>query len=514
MSAGTTPVIGLEEITKAYPGVVACDDVNIDLRAGEIHAVVGENGAGKTTLMAILYGLQRPDSGRIVVDGAAIELGSPRDALAAGIGFVQQHFSLIPTLTVAENLVLALRGDHARVRFDDAAKRVRELSAEFGLEIEPNARIEDLSVGHQQRAELLKALARDTRVLILDEPNALLTAQEWEELAAVLRRLAQRGVGIFLISHKLDDVLALADRVTVLRRGRVVDTMPASDATSESIAELMIGKLAVEAAAEAIIAGADPTVHAGDAPVLEVTDLWVRGERGTDVVKGVTLSLRAGEVLGIAGVEGSGQVELTEALFGARPLERGTVHLRGEDISARTLKDRQARGMSYVPADRRDAGLVGALSVAENTALATIGHAQFSRFGVLRPGAMRKRANELIEEFDIRVPTCDVAVSTLSGGNQQKVLLAREMSRDLSVLVCCYPTWGLDFAAAESIRGQILKLRQAGAAILYESVDLDELLRVTDRIAVLHHGRLTGELPTSEATAERLGLLMTGSVAA
>jgi simple sugar transport system ATP-binding protein len=505
-TSGTRPLLSLEGITKAYPGVVANDGISLDLFAGEIHALVGENGAGKTTLVGAIHGLHQPDAGRILLDGEPVTMPSPRAALARGLGYVQQHFSLIPTLTVAENLVLALRGSPQAVGIGEAADRIEELGERYGLRVDPHALVADLSVGLQQRAELLKALAREARVLTLDEPNSLLAPQEWDELERVLRRLAESGVGILLISHKLDEVLRVADRISVLRRGRLVATLPAAEATEQQLAELMVGTLQ-----QPVTRDGASRPRAGE-PLLVVEDLWVEGDRGEDAVAGVTLTARAGEVLGIAGVEGSGQVELTEALCGARPMKRGTIRLDGRDISSAGVRERRALGLAHVPADRREGGLVGTLSVAENLALPTIG--EHGRFGFLDRRAIRHRAEELIGTFDVRVPGPDTLVNALSGGNQQKVVLARELSRPLRVLLCCYPTWGLDVAAAAAVQRQVLALRDRGAAVVYASVELDELLAVTDRIVVLNRGRIAGEIATAEATADRLGLMMAGARAA
>ncbi len=502
------PVLRLEGITKAYPRVVANDGVNIDLRAGEIHSIVGENGAGKTTLMGIAYGLQRPDAGRTLVDGQPVGIRSPRDALDLGIGYVQQHFSLIPTLTVAQNLVLALRTSADRIAVRDGSARVRELSRRFGLDVEPDTVVEEVGVGQQQRAELLKALARNARVLLLDEPNALLTPQEWEELAGILRRLADAGVGIFLVSHKLEEVLRISDRISVLRRGRLVATIPAREATNLRLGELMVGDLsAAEAEPPASERPADGSA------LLEVDDLWVASDRGGHAVRGVSLSIHAGEVLGIAGVEGSGQVELTEALAGARAASRGAIRMDGRDVTGMSLQARRRAGAGHVPADRATTGLIPTLSVADNLLLPVAGAPPFSRWGVLNRRAARDRARALIDRFDIRVPGPDVPAGALSGGNQQKLILARELSGQPRILLCCYPTRGLDFAATQDVRREILSHRDEGAAILFASVDLDELLAMTDRILVLHQGSAAGEVRASEATAEQLGLLMGGAAA-
>jgi ABC-type uncharacterized transport system ATPase subunit len=503
-------MVSLEGITKVYPGVLACDRVDLEVRAGEVHVLLGENGAGKSTLMSVLFGLTHPDSGRILIEGQPVELRSPNDAVSNRIGFVQQHFSLIPTLTVAENLVLSLRAGAAAIGPREGAASVRRLSERYGLAVPPGARIEDLSVGLQQRAELLKALAHDARVLILDEPNSLLTPQEWEELASILRDLADGGVGLFLISHKLGEVVRVADRVSVLRRGRLVATVAASETTESKLAELMVGRLR-DATPGAVQAARQK--RPGEA-MLEVDGLWVRDERGADVVKDVSLVARAGEIVGLAGVEGSGQVELIEALAGVRAAQRGTVRLAGRNIGGAGVARRRELGVAHVPADRRNAGLIADLTVAENIVLPQVGEDPYSRLGVLRPGVIRERARGLIGEFDVRVPGPDVAAGALSGGNQQKVVLARELSRPLRAVLCCYPTWGLDVAAAAAIQRHVAALRDKGAAVLYASVDLDELLAVTDRLVVLHNGALTGELPSAEATAEQVGLLMGGRQAA
>ncbi|MBK5232130.1 MAG: ABC transporter ATP-binding protein [Thermoleophilia bacterium] len=512
MNTATTPeappILVLDEITKAYPGVVANDRVKIDLKEGEIHAIVGENGAGKTTLVGTLFGLNRPDSGRILLDGEPIEVTSPRTALENGFGYVQQHFSLIPTLTVAENVVLALRGSDQAIGLAQGAARVEELGERLGLNLDPGAVIEELTVGEQQRAELLKALARETRILALDEPNALLTPQEWLGLEGVLRRLAESGVGLFLISHKLDEVVRLADRISVMRRGKLVATLVAGETNVEDLARLMVGDLDFTQPSGAREAG-----RSTQEVKLEVKDLCVRGDRGEQAVTDVSFVARAGEILGIAGVEGSGQVELTESLSGARRGLSGSVILGGEEIGSEDVKRRMDRGIGHVPADRRSSGLVGTLSVAENIVLPIVSSAPFSRGGLKRNSEIRRHAIDLIERFDIRVSGPDVLTDKLSGGNQQKVILARELSRPIEALICCYPTWGLDLASVASVQRQILELRDQGAAIIYASVELDELLAITDRILVLHRGRAAGEVVTAETSAEQLGLLMGGQAA-
>lgn len=504
----STPLLAARGITKTYPGVVANHDVSIDLRSGEIHGVLGENGAGKTTLMAIIYGLTTPDAGTIELDGAPIALGSPKEALAHGIGFVQQHFSLIPTLTVAENMVLSLSNSGEKISLGQGAERVRALSERYGLGVPPNAVVGSLSVGMQQRAELLKALARDARVLILDEPTSVLTPQEAQELIGLLSQLAADGMGIFLISHKLEEVLRLVDRVTVLRRGRLVATLDAAGTTQAQLAEMMVGTLS--------IIDTERHEHAprGETPRLRAEAISTRAEGMRGDVHDVSLELYPGEVLGIAGVEGSGQVELIEALAGVRPLSGGSVHLDSENISRLSVRERQSRGIAHIAADRHAAGFVATLSVADNLILPVANEREFSRGGVLRRGAIRQHVTELIEQYDIRVAGPDVLAGTLSGGNQQRVVVAREFSRNPSVILSCFATRGLDFASIAAVHDRVRTMRAKGAAIAFASVDLDELLTLSDRILVLYQGRVAGILDAREATSEKLGLLMGGGEAA
>jgi simple sugar transport system ATP-binding protein len=495
-----------DQITKSYPGVVANHEVSIDLYAGEIHAVLGENGAGKTTLMAIIYGLARPDSGEVRLDGTPLALHSPKDALSHGIGFVQQHFSLIPTLTVAQNMVLSLSNSGEKVSVGEGTERVRALSARYGLDVPPEALVSSLSVGLQQRAELLKALARNARVLILDEPTSVLTPQESAELSDLLTRLAADGVGIFLISHKLEEVLRIADRISVLRRGRMIGTVAAKTATQRSLAEMMVGELSD---APVVSAGHRPR---SETPRLVVENLSVRSESKRGEVHDVSLELFPGEVLGIAGVEGSGQVEMLEAMAGVRQVTHGRIRLDGDDISSLTVRQRQRRGIAHIAADRHAAGFVASLSVADNLVVPVAGDRRFSQGGILRRGAIRDFVKQAIEDFDIRVAGPDVEAGTLSGGNQQRVVIAREFSRQPSVVLSCFATRGLDFASIVAVHERVRAMRDAGAAVAYASVDLDELIALSDRILVLYQGRVAGIVDAEGATSERLGLLMGGSV--
>jgi ABC-type uncharacterized transport system ATPase subunit len=502
-------LVRIEEVTKAYPGVLANDGVSLELKTGQIHAVVGENGAGKSTLMGMLYGLYRPDRGRILIDGVETDFTSPRDALAAGVAFVQQTFSLIPTLTVAENLVLASHGAGQPISLKESREKAVTLAERYGLQVRPGATVEELSVGERQQAELVKALAFSPRVLLLDEPTSVLTPQQATHLSTVMRQLASEGIGIFLITHKLEAVLADAVHVSVLRRGRMVGSMPSSEATTDTLATLMIGELAKRPEATT---DSKPRVR-GDV-VMAVEDVWVPSPRGEGhCLEGITLDVHAGEILGIAGVEGSGQVELTETLTGVRAAERGSIKLRDSVLSSGGVRDYQAAGVGHIPADRKGDAVVESMSVAENLVLPVADKAPFSRYGIVRRGAVRKHAEELIRAYDIRVPGPDTAVGALSGGNQQKVVVARECSREPLVTVACYPTQGLDFSAMEFVWQQLRNRRERGASVVLASSDLDELLDLSDRILVLHAGRIVGETRAEDATPEKLGLMMGGAEA-
>jgi ABC-type uncharacterized transport system ATPase subunit len=502
----TGPLLRMESISKAYPGVVANDDVSFDLRAGEIHALIGENGAGKSTLMAILFGLQRPDGGRILLDGKDVVISTPRDAIRHGIGFVQQHFSLIPTLTVLENIVLSRHfGTSGKSSRSYCLQRLREIEAEYDLGIDPGARIEGLSVAKQQKVELLKALILEPTILILDEPAALLSGDDVDQLNRILRRLAQRGYGIILIGHKLVDILSVAHRVSVLRRGRNVATLDAADASPAVLGKLIVGDL------KPFPERSVDRAQAGEA-VFIIQNLCVAGERSaaTHAVRDVTLSLRAGEILGVAGIVGSGQIELLEALAGIRPSDSGVVSLAGEDVTKLSIAARQDRGIAFIPPDRHRDGLVGSLSIAENLAIRPASKPPLPiRWGMLRSAVVAERSQQLIDRFDIRGAGHRAPVATLSGGNQQKTILARELDRDPRVVLCCYPTRGLDFAAASAVHEHLRSICDRGAAVIIASLDLDELVAVCDRIVVMQGGHLRGELPRGASEAD-VGLMLGG----
>ena len=495
-----TPAVRLRGITKRFGDLVANDHIDLDVARGEVHALLGENGAGKTTLMRILYGLTRPDAGAIEVDGQPVTIGSPRDAIAAGIGMVTQHFSLVVPMTVAENVALG-RSSGIRLDLDAARSRVREVGATFGVGVDPDARIADLSVGEQQRVEIVKALARDCRVLILDEPTAVLIPQEVEALFASLRRLVADGLAVVFISHKLGEVRAISDRVSVLRGGVLVGSAP-GDTDERELARMMVGRPTFG------VARADRAASDGAAepPLLRVEGLGAAGHQGLPALSGVDLSVAAGEILGVAGVSGNGQSELIEILSGMRRPTSGRVLVGEVDVTGAGPADVMAAGVGRIPEDRH-ASLVLDLSVALNLVLEHID--DFRTASGLDERRIEAHARSLIDRFAIRARPSD-RVGTLSGGNIQKVLLARVLSREPRLIVISQPTRGLDVGATEYVRGEILARRAAGAAVLLVSEDLDELLALADRLIVLYEGRIVGRMAVGEADPERLGLLMAG----
>jgi simple sugar transport system ATP-binding protein len=511
----SAPAIELRGIGVRFGAVEALRDVSLDLSPGERHAIVGENGAGKSTLMRVIFGLLPPDTGQIVVAGEPRAFTSPADAIALGVGMVQQHFELVATLTVSENVTLGRevtrRGGAIldRTGADDA---VRRLSEQSGLPIDPRARVADLSVAAQQRVEILKALYRDARVLILDEPTAVLSPAEARELWDTTERLADKGATVVFVTHKLDEVMANADRVTVLRRGERVFTARTAETTAGELAAAMVGGAAIPVPDSAPSSpGHRPPAAPNGAAGLSLRDVSVAGPRGV-AADGVTLDVASGEIVGLAGIDGSGQVELVEAILGLRPIHRGAVRVGGEEITSLPVADRRRRGIAFIPEDRHRRGLVLPFSCEENVILGRHKDARFTWAGrFLRRGAMRAFLEERTIAFDVRGALPGVPARSLSGGNQQKLVLARELATAPRVILASQPTRGLDFAASAFVHAALLRERDRGAAILLHSLDLDEILALSDRIAVMLRGRVVATLDRAAANATRVGAVMTGA---
>ncbi|MGH2933954.1 MAG: ABC transporter ATP-binding protein [Gaiellaceae bacterium] len=496
-------VLEARGITKRYPGIVADDQVDFDVRRGEVHALLGENGAGKSTLMNILYGLTKPDEGEIVVGGKPVAFSSARDAIAVGIGMVHQHFMLIPVMTVAENIVLGIEPTRDGILLDErgAEARVSAISKQFGLAVDPTALVSSITVGQQQRVEILKALYRGAEILILDEPTAVLTPQEAGELFEIVRSLKADGKSVIFISHKLNEVLEIADRITVLRRGRKIETVPREGATEASLARAMVGR-------EVLLRVDKAPAKPGDV-LLAVEDLHVRDDREIPKVRGLTFSVCAGEIVGIAGVDGNGQTELIEAITGLRKAESGTITVAGSayrDASAREMLD---AGVGHIPEDRQRRGLVLEFSIAENIALHDYAEPPDARWGWMFPKRLAARAARLIKEFDVRGGGPLTRAGGLSGGNQQKLVVAREIARDPKVLIAAQPTRGLDVGAIEYLHRRIVTERDEGRAVLLVSLELEEILSLSDRILVIYEGEIVGE-HTGDVSEQEIGLEMLG----
>jgi general nucleoside transport system ATP-binding protein len=496
-------LLELRGITKRFPGVVADDHVDFDLRRGEVHALLGENGAGKSTLMNILYGLYKPDEGEIRIRGKPVSFASAKDAIGHGIGMVHQHFMLIPVMTVAENIVLGQEPtrDGVLLDFDAARERVRHLSQTFQFAIDPDSRVEGISVGQQQRVEILKALYRSADILILDEPTAVLTPQEAQELFGILRTLVREGMSVIFITHKLNEVLELADRITVLRRGKKIDTVPREGATEEGLARMMVGR-------EVLLRVEKKPGVPGD-PLLEVRNLNVLDDRHLAAVRDVSFAIKAGEIVGIAGVEGNGQSELIEAITGLRHPESGEVVVGGQVITHESARRMLDAGIGHIPEDRQRRGLVLEFTIAENIALHDYCYPPDSRYGWLFPRRLVQRARQLIKEFDVRGGGPQTRAASLSGGNQQKLVAAREVARDPKVLVAAQPTRGLDVGAIEFLHQRLIEERDEGRAILLVSLELDEVLSLSDRILVMYEGRIVAE-HAAGATEAEIGVEMLG----
>jgi simple sugar transport system ATP-binding protein len=495
----------LRNITKRFGTLTANDSINLTLEPGEIHSLLGENGAGKSTLMNVLYGLLQPDEGQILIDDQQVKFDGPGDAMAAGIGMVHQHFMLIPVFTVAENVVLGNEPTSkiGSLDLDKARELVKEISDRFGFEIDPDAKIQDLPVGAQQRVEIIKSLARNAKVLVLDEPTALLTPQETDELMEIMRGLAKSGTSIIFITHKLREVQKVSNRITVIRQGKVVSS-PSPNSSSSELARLMVGR-------EVDLNVTRKTARLG-AETLVIRDLTVLDDRQHQMVDGVSFTVRDGEVLAIAGVQGNGQTELAEAILGLRKIHSGSIEVAGRDLTRSTVREVLEAGLGYIPEDRKKDGLVGDFTIAENLMLDGSYGVPFAK-GFQIDFANRDRiADELIKEFDVRTPSATTLAKQLSGGNQQKVVVARELSRELKVLVASQPTRGVDVGSIEFIHEQIIAARDAAKTVVIISTELDEVLALADRIAVMYRGKIVG-IVDAKTTREKLGKMMAGIAA-
>lgn len=499
-------VIEMCNITKEFPGIIANDNITLQLKRGEIHALLGENGAGKSTLMSVLFGLYQPEKGEIRKNGEVVTIKDPNDANALGIGMVHQHFKLVDVFTVLDNIILGVEPNTAGfLRKKQAREKVMSLSKTYGLNIDPDALVENITVGMQQRTEILKMLYRDNEILIFDEPTAVLTPQEIDELMAVMRGLANEGKSILFITHKLNEIMAVADRCSVLRKGKYIGTVNIADTTKEELSNMMVGrdvKLVVDKSE------ATPTDV-----VLEIDGMCVKGARGKkDAVHDVTLNVRAGEIVCIAGIDGNGQTEFVHALTGLTKVDSGSIKLLGEDITNKSIRHRNTHGISHIPEDRHKHGLVLDYSLEENLVLQRYFEPQFQKNGFIRFDAVRDYANDLIERFDVRSGQGAITTArSMSGGNQQKAIVAREMDRKHNLLVAVQPTRGLDVGAIEYIHNQIVNSRDNGTAVLLVSLELDEVMSLSDRILVMYEGEIVGELDPKTTTVQELGLYMAGA---
>ncbi len=490
------------DIVKRFPGVLANDKICLDVKAGEVHALLGENGAGKSTLMRQLYGLYQPDAGEIRIDGQVRVFRSPADAIRAGIGMIHQHFMLVPSLSVAANVALGLRSSREPVLdLDQVSKRIRELAQLYGLKVDPSAYVWQLSVGEQQRVEIIKALYRGASFIILDEPTAVLTPQEVNDLFATLRRMVGEGHGLVFISHKLHEVMAISDRVTVLRDGRMVGTRAIQTVTRNDLVQMMVGRE---------VKSLEPKPRAAGPVRLKVDGLHAMGDRGAEALRGVDLEIHAGEIVGLAGVSGNGQRELAQCLAGLRKIESGTLTLDGRDLTHAPLRQRMAAGQAYIPEERMRDGAIRDFSVQENLFLHEHASPAYTQGIFMNFAKMAAHARELVQAYSVKTPQLNTPIKSLSGGNIQKLILARELSRRPTVIIASQPTRGVDIGATEYIHQRLLEQRDAGAAILLISEDLDEARTLSDRIAVMYEGRIIGIVDRNQATVEQIGLMMAG----
>ena len=503
MSSDAPIVLEVRGLTKQFPGVLANDHINLKLKYGQVLGLLGENGAGKSTLMNLIYGLYAPDEGEILVNGQAVNINNPNDAIKLGIGMVHQHFQLVPVLSVTENIMLGTEsvvGPFLNKRV--AKKRILDISAQYGLHVDPDALVQDLSVGIQQRVEIIKALYRECKILILDEPTAVLTPQETEGLFEVMKTLTERGVSIIFISHKLKEVLRICDDLTVLRLGRVVGVADPRTTTQEMLASTMVGR-------DVLLQVEKDPAHMGEV-ILNIQDLTVLDDRGLQAVKNLALQVHEGEILGIAGVQGNGQTELIEAITGLRPIANGHIFLVDTEITHMSPRKVTETGISHVPEDRQKYGMVKAFSIRDNMRIQTYYAKPFSKGIVAEDEAIDEKAKAWIEAYDVRTPNIYVNIGSLSGGNQQKAVVAREFSRPSKLLIAAQPTRGIDVGSIEFIHNQLVKMRDSGVAVLLVSTELDEIMGLSDRIAVMYAGQIIDILPGEGADREKIGLLMAG----
>ncbi len=499
-------VIEMLNITKEFPGIIANDDITLQVKKGEIHALLGENGAGKSTLMSVLFGLYIPEKGTIKVQGKEVKINNPNDANDLGIGMVHQHFKLVHNFTVLENIILGVETvKNGFLKMDEARQRIVDLSKQYNLRVEPDAIIEDISVGMQQRVEILKMLYRENDVLIFDEPTAVLTPQEIDELMKIMKRLVEEGKSIIFITHKLNEIKEVADRVSVLRKGKYIGTVDVASTSKEEMSEMMVGRKVIFE-----IEKNEPKV--GET-ILSVRNLSVDSKvSGKSAVNNVSFELRKGEILCVAGIEGNGQTELVYALTGLLPVDKGEILYKGEDITSKSIRFRNSHGISHIPEDRHKHGLILDFTLAENLVLQTYFLDEFQKFGFIDFKSRLKNAEEMIEQYDIRSGEGSITyVRSMSGGNQQKAIVAREVEKNPDIIIAVQPTRGLDVGAIEYIHGQLLKQRDMGRAVLLVSLELSEVLGISDRIVVMYEGEIVGDVNPSEVTQQELGLYMSGS---